>query len=248
MNIVDYLGALKRRWTVIVLATVIALAVGFLTTLQGSSPSNGSDSITSFTASTTLWNTRGSQTSGLANLNTVAAFVTIGEVPERVAKKLGTSETPAQLASQVQASADSETQLLTIEAVRSTAADAEELANALAAELIDFVVEQEKTLARAQAKPIEDDIEELELEIAGLDAQLQGASQEEAAALRSSSEAKANQLEQLKISLDQLIGPITQGAGLKLISPASATPTTGPGTFQPPRSVAARLLIVGLLG
>ncbi|MGH2702189.1 MAG: AAA family ATPase [Actinomycetota bacterium] len=249
MNVIDYLKVLKRRWTVIALATAVALGVGLLTTFAALTPSeNTAAATTSFTAEAIVWDSHGGQNSGLSNLDTLAAFVTIGEVPVRAAKEIGKSKTPEQLAASIEATADPATQLLTISAVGASADEARQLASVFAGELIKFVGREQNKLASAQRQGIEDTIEGIEQEIAALDEQIQNATGDEATDLRSSREAKVNQLEQQELTLGQVGSTITESVELELVSLASAQPATGPGTFQPPRSRVARLLISGILG
>jgi Mrp family chromosome partitioning ATPase/capsular polysaccharide biosynthesis protein len=101
MDLLSYFRVLRRRWLVIVALVVVGGALGAASTqLQGSSGKER----TYYKATSTLQLDTSSNDSGnqaYTNVDQVAILVTTGDVPDAVAKQLGTSESGRQLSEQV---------------------------------------------------------------------------------------------------------------------------------------------------
>ena len=101
MDLLSYFRVLRRRWLVIVALVVVGGALGAASTqLQGSS----AKARTFYKATSTLQLDTSSNDSGnqaYTNVDQIAILATTGDVPDAVAKQLGTSESGRQLAERV---------------------------------------------------------------------------------------------------------------------------------------------------
>src|SRR5688500_10198542 len=104
MDPLEYLNALRRRWPVVAITFAVALLVGWTTTtvIPVGPPTR------TFQATTQILNTGDLNVPGVSTLQTVATLTTIGEVPARVAERIGYEGLPAELAAKMSATADRE--------------------------------------------------------------------------------------------------------------------------------------------
>ncbi len=143
MNNFSALGALKRRWWVIVLLMLIGGALG---AVPKPAEVNKQSQLTSFTATETLLaNDTETAQSGTTAIspNQVPLFATVGEVPKRVKAKLNYAGAEAALASQVTVTFDVVTGALRVTTTQPTAADAELIANTFGDELNGYLAERQ---------------------------------------------------------------------------------------------------------
>jgi Mrp family chromosome partitioning ATPase/capsular polysaccharide biosynthesis protein len=160
MEPIEYVRGLRRRWRVIAAATLVGAVVAWLTSsaLPQTSAVGGGD----FEADVLVLDARGTQfdprggTQGMS-LETMATLVTLegGDVAERAAERLGGDLEPEELAQHVEASADTESQILTITATRPTAPQAERTALAFAKGLQDYLLDQRRSGIRAQIRAVQ---------------------------------------------------------------------------------------------
>ncbi len=147
MNENRALAAIKRRWWIIVLFTVVGAVLGALP-----EPDRVEDIERTFTAThTMLVNGADDPLSGdlsgsPVSVNQLTLFATTGEVPARVADATGFAGNPATLASQVEATFDQVSGALTISSTQIQPARAEELADAFADELVLYLSERQDVL------------------------------------------------------------------------------------------------------
>src|SRR5919109_3670187 len=175
MDFVDFLRAARRRWIVVALTVAVAIGIGFLsTTVVASGPP-----VTTYQAGSVILNTGPAQYSGLPgvyNIRTIAALATVGEVPKRVAQRIGYQGDPVILAEEITSSGNQETGLLRIAATSTDPARAKRLADAFAEELVTFLNERNSITNSREAQVIQNDINQLNREIRGLDKRVASAS------------------------------------------------------------------------
>lgn len=132
-----FLGALRRRWWVVVAAFLIGVVAG-----AAPSPDRAADTATAYEATHTMLLTSndpsGAISSDTLNFSEIELYATAGEVPRRVAERLGIANA-AQLSLQVTASLDGSTGALSISTRQSSAERAEGIADAFAEELSNFI-------------------------------------------------------------------------------------------------------------
>lgn len=242
MNPRDYVRAVRRRWTDVVLAVAVSVAAGWAITEvapPGPPPK-------AYRATAVLVNPVGAPTV-YTNLDTLAALTTVGRVPERVARQLGHRGDPSELAALVRPSVDREAGVLRIVATDDHAARAVRLANTFARELLGFLQDQRARDLAEQGRTLTERLEVLEAEIRDLDRRIAGAAPGEASILQAQRDAKVRQYGFLYESYQQLAASLTQRVGLQLIEATAARPVST-GGIQPPRSREARVVLAGLLG
>jgi capsular exopolysaccharide synthesis family protein len=186
----EYLRALRRRWQVIAGAAIVGLIVGALLTRTGNfTEAAGRDG--PWTATTSLLSappessdpTTAAAASTFDSLSTAAELVTVGPVPERVAKVLG-GEDPDRLTQDVEATPDEQTGFLYIAATADRQGRAITLANTFAEQLTGYLEataeaetdQKQEVLRRQRALKRE--------ELAALDRRIAGAGEERANTLR----------------------------------------------------------------
>jgi Mrp family chromosome partitioning ATPase len=172
MDAVEFVKAIRRRWRVLAATILIAFGVGWI---GAGALERTSDQQPYRATATLLWS--GSQKDpGIGNLQTLAALVTRGEVPARVAEKLGFAGDPRELArgdpprrpEGIVTTTDRSTGIMTISATSTDSAEAERLANTFAAEVIGFL--EGRTSSLAQAESLKAQMDGLQQEIRDLDA------------------------------------------------------------------------------
>jgi len=145
MDLLAYFRVLRRHWRLIVAVTVAGAALGAASTLLDRSSSSKR---TYFRATHTLvfdGNTSAEGTSArhYANPAVVAILATTGDVPERVAEKLGTKESPRELAARVSTVVNGDSDTLEVTAIDPNAPRAVLLADTFSDELIASLTAKE---------------------------------------------------------------------------------------------------------
>lgn len=250
MDPVEYLRAFRRRWPIVAAALVLTLGAGWLAT-AASNPDRpqAAPAGTTFQATTLLLNvgsSEGTTQSGLGGLSTAAALATVGEVPRRAANKIGFEGSAAELASQVQASANSDTLLLSITASATAPKEARQIADTFAAELIAFLRKEKTTLADQGAANAGAAVEALGERIEALDAEIAVAPDTEQGVLEARKATLESQRQLYATQQEQLAATVTTDS-LLVIQDAVAEPITASG-FQAPRTRSSRLLVAGVIG
>lgn len=137
MDLLAYFRVLRRHWRLIVAVTVAGAALGTASTLLDRSSTNKK---TYYRAKHTLVfdtsNTEGSSPRHYDNPGTISFLATTGDVPNEVAKKLGTSESGSELATHIVTFTTRDTETLNIIAVDPDPQRATLLADTFAEELI----------------------------------------------------------------------------------------------------------------
>jgi len=235
---VEYVRALRRRWKIVAAFVVVAMAAAWFTY---STPSKGEPTQT-YEATTTIWNTGTSSTT--PGLETLAVFVTVGEVPDRVAEVVDREGEGEKLASKIVAEADSETGFLTITATSSNRNETQILANAFADELIALMTEEAGSANNISE--IESDMQDLEEEITSLESKIE-AGEGSATILGEQLESKETTYGVLSDQLQQYRSGALESVGLEIVERGQSKIADVSG-FQAPRNRNTRLLLAALLG
>lgn len=244
----DYLRALRRRWGVVASSLAVALAVAWFTT-QVAPPR---PPVREFEATTVLMareraNTRVAAPTGSQNLEAIAALVTVGEVPQRVAKAVSYQGEPLLLARKLKARADTKAQLLQITASSTNPDEAEQLADSFARELLGFLKDRRIETLASQVDFLSKRMDPLRAEIADLDRQIAASLPSDAELLRAARDAKVRRFGLLYESYQQLASDTADTDALEVIQSASAVAVVR-GGFQPPNTRKSRLLFAAIVG
>ncbi len=164
------LGALRRRWWVVAAAFLIGVVAGAVP-----SPSRSTDSTTVWEATHTMLLTSndpsGAINSDTINLAEIELYATAGEVPRRVASEFGIANA-SQLAMQVTASIDGGTGALTINTRQASASAAEDIVDAFARELAEFVTIRQDEVREQRLNAATDRADALRAKVATIAAEL----------------------------------------------------------------------------
>ncbi|HEX9891633.1 MAG TPA: polysaccharide biosynthesis tyrosine autokinase [Actinomycetota bacterium] len=240
MEPIDYLRALRRRWTVIASSVVLAGLVAFATTavVPVGPP------VRSYEARAVLLRTRGF-TEQAVNLKAIAALTTVGEVPVRVDRRLRDLQSPVQLARAVEVGANTETGQLHITARDPDPERAESLANTFAVELLGFLQDRNEEAADQAITAASETVDQLTREINSLERKVRSASGSRLAIYRAERDAKIRRLSFAYERLQQ--ANVSTLPVLEIIERAQAVPSESSG-ITAPSSRTARVLLAAILG
>ena len=244
MNPSAYLTALRRRWIDLVVAVGVALLAGWVITSTVAPPATPT---TTYKATAFLVGTGPAYSVGSTNLRALAALTTVGEVPERVGEVLDSKEHPLTLASQVKASASTETGILRISATSEDRVEAATLANTFAGELVSFLRDQRATTVSSEGRELQNRLDELDGQIDALDRQIASASASEATVIQAERDALIRQYGLIYESYQQVANSAATQGGLQIVQEAVPRPVAETG-FQVPQSRLSRMVIAGILG
>lgn len=170
MNNTSALGAIRRRWWIIILLAVVGAALG---AIPGTERVESQVSRTYTATHTMLVNNTENLTSGATiSPNQVTLLATTGEVPQRVAEQLGVSDNAATLASQVQVVFDFSTGALTFTTTQGSAERAEAIADAFAEQTNAYLAERQDEDYEQRLSSSIERLEELEQQLDTLTIQL----------------------------------------------------------------------------
>ena len=237
MERVDYLGGLRRRWLIIVIATVLGMIGAWLTRSVGPAAAER------FEAGSPVL---GSTDPTVTNLATLSVLTTLGDVPRRVAESLGYDGDPSNLADHITASPDQGTGILWIVATGASPQQTERLANAFAEQLVASVERERLASATAEAARVQEEMDGLEKEIAKLENRLAGANGTEASLLTAELNAAMEKFGVLSQQDSPADAAAADSPSLRILERASAGPVSA--ELLGPLSPAARLAIGGALG
>lgn len=137
MDLLATLRTLRRHWFLILALTVVG---GLLGAASAEINKQTTKSRTFYKAATTLvvdlTQGSGQSNSAFQSLDQVAIFTTTGDVPDQVAKKLGSDESGRQLAEHIITSTNGSTSTITITAAEAAADEATRLADTFASVLV----------------------------------------------------------------------------------------------------------------
>ncbi|MGQ0670438.1 MAG: polysaccharide biosynthesis tyrosine autokinase, partial [Actinomycetota bacterium] len=232
MEPIEYLRAIRRHWTVVIGAVLVALVAAWFTRAVGADgtikPSFEATTVLISSTDATTFRTTGS----LGDPNTAAALVILPPIPERVAGAIGYDGRPSDLVGMIDASVDEISGLLNITATSADAARAKQLADTFATELLTSLTELREV-------EYAESIRDVKAEIRGLRKQIAAAGEADTRDVQA-------QLTQREAELNNLRSS-TPSPGFHILAPAAAHPVATIG-FQAPRSFGARALIAALVG
>ena len=244
MEPVEYLRIIRRRWRLLVACVLVAGAIAWITT-----PANPKNDAVTYTATHQL--IRDSQAIAPPAVGTLSVFVKTGEVPERVAERVGYEGEPALLAADVTLEPDEQIGTLGVTASGGSPEEAAELSNAFAEETLALLGEQAQGEQQEQLAQINEQLATLQVEIDDLDQRVQAAEADG----RTDAVAEAqrdSKLRQYGAGLDQqqqLLNQPPPSAGYVTLQAALPELASAEGAgFSAPQSRAARTLLAVLLG
>jgi Mrp family chromosome partitioning ATPase len=136
MDLVTLLRTLRRYWVLIVALTVVGALLGVA---SSQFDKQKKASRTFYKATNTLvvdLSQRDGQSNAFQSLDQVAIYTTTGQVPDQVAKKLGTDESGTQLAEHITTTTNGSTSTIAITAAEPTADEATRVANGFSDALV----------------------------------------------------------------------------------------------------------------
>src|SRR6476620_6958254 len=152
MELLNILRTLRRHWVLILALTVVG---GLLGAASAELDKKATDSKTFYKATTTLVVDLGQRQNTVAqpfqSLDQVAIFTTTGDVPDAVAKKLGSDESGQQLAEHIVTTTTGSTSTIAITAAEPTADEAATTADTFAQQLV-AVLDQKGQRAFSDAR------------------------------------------------------------------------------------------------
>jgi len=250
MDPLDLLKALRRRWPVIVAAVALALVPAWLTASNG--PLRLGNPTVTYRATAVLLSTSSgvANPGGISSLDTIAALVTVGEVPARVAKDIKFKGDPVTFAEQVSASADTSKGIIRISAVSRDGPYAKKLADTFAREIIGFLDARNQAAIATQIDTVSRTLDRLNAQVLDLDHKIAAGKPNSArvALLTAQRDATVRQYGALYEFYQRLSTPLdSPGGGLQVIQDASPVPLAESG-IQAPRTRSSRMILGGALG
>jgi Mrp family chromosome partitioning ATPase len=241
---VDYLRLFRRRWQLLAACVLVAAAAAWFT-----APSGEDDSLVEYEASATI--VRDAQASSPQALATVELFMKTGEVPRRVAERVGFAGNPLVLARSIGIEGDEQVGTLTVTARDDSPAAAAELANAFTEETLSFMGEQAQATQVDATERINAEVSDLQTDIDDLASQIQAAEDqgEPTELLEAQRDAKLSQYGAALTEQQQLADRLAPTAGYLVLEPAAAElASPAEGGFNAPRSRPVRGAIGAMLG
>jgi capsular exopolysaccharide synthesis family protein len=244
MEPLEYLQVMRRRWRLLAACVLVAAVAAWITT-----PANPSNDQISYRATNQL--IRDTQAVAPTALASLSVFVKTGEVPRRVAERIGYTGEPALLAAGVTLEADDQVGTLAISASGSSPTEAADLANAFAEETLGYLGEQAQSAQQDQLTVINERLTTLQSDLDALDNQLDAAesSGSSTGVIEAERDSKLRQygaaLDQQEQALNQpppSAGYVTLQEALPELARAEG------GGFSAPRSRAGRTGLAVVLG
>jgi capsular exopolysaccharide synthesis family protein len=240
LELVDYLRIFRRRWPLVVALALIGSVVAWVTTPEADGPS-----VQLFEATHTLI-VNPQATESTRNLAQTALLVTKGEVPQRVAAKLG-GQPAVTLARQVTAEAVPEVGTVTVKSVQADPQRAELLANTFAEELIGYLIDDTRTKQSEAAGEAFRRVDDIQDQLRSLDGEIARANGAQRETLLAQRDGLVNNLRLAYDEVAALRGNSAVQPLLQTLEPASALPVADSG-FSPPGSPLGRALLAGVVG
>ena len=228
----EYAKIAMRRWLLITLLVVAALAIAYWTSPPKATETYDATNILLVEAA------EGQGNAADADPQVVAMRTTVGEVPVRAAAKLGHTGDPATLAAQVSAVADQASNTVSITASDGDPQRAALIANTFSQEVVAYLQEQQAAETAADAQADANREADLRAQIAELDEAIAD-EPNNIATLTAERDALDRQLGQL-LELQRQAAPVQY----TVLQPAT---TASPQDLLPGISREQRLLLAGLI-
>jgi Mrp family chromosome partitioning ATPase/capsular polysaccharide biosynthesis protein len=218
MNLLHYLRTLRRRWKLLVVLTLVGTAVGVaFGVLQ---PSQARSDESRYIAKHTL-----SADPSRSNLEQLAILVNTGEVPNRVAERIGGS--PGSLSTEVRGRAIPQASLLQITAVSADPQRAVQLADTFAEELMRFELEIPDSKKQQQIETLRRGQEEARAAYAdALEAAKQAQSEEELERVTKAKNDAIRRFDEIQAQIDKVDTSSPKQPSLSSLSTAEAVPAS----------------------
>jgi Mrp family chromosome partitioning ATPase/capsular polysaccharide biosynthesis protein len=177
MELHSYFRALRRRWWIVLVATLVGLALGVASTELSSSAGVAKAGRTYYKATDTLIKTAGSgggtYPSSVGTLDQAAVLVTTGPVPDAAAKTLGNGQNGRQLAEQVGTLTNGTSNTLAITAIAATPEESVTIADTFASALLTNIAATDQAQFTQANKDASDRLNAIQAKIDALLAQVQ---------------------------------------------------------------------------
>jgi Mrp family chromosome partitioning ATPase len=244
MEPVEYLRVIRRRWRLLAACIVISGAIAWITT-----PANPRDDNITYSASHQL--IRDSRAISPPAVASLSVFVKTGEVPRRVAERIGFTGEPALLAARVTLEPDDQVGTLQITVTGGSRTEAAERANAFAEETLALLGERAQAERQEEIGRLNEQLTTLQVDIDALDEEIRQA--EASGAPTGVTEAERDsKLRQYGAALDQqqqLLNQPPPSAGYVTLQEALPELAIAEGAgFSAPRSRSARTALAVVLG
>jgi len=238
--------AVRRRWPVVAATLLVALVAGWLTTrIVPAGPPVRNYEATSVLLSDQA-TSLGYGAAGTYNLRTIAALATVGEVPQRVAAATGFQGDPTDLTQAIRSNGNPETGLLRITATSTDPAQATQLADTFAGELVAFISERSGVTSSREAESLRERISRMRAQVTELNQQI-GSDPTGDELLVAERDAIITTYSTLQQQLQGLTAQAGTPGGLTIIQDAVPLPIESSGLIQV-RSLPTRLLLALILG
>jgi capsular exopolysaccharide synthesis family protein len=245
MEPAELMRAIRRRWPIVAVTMLAAVVAAWLTTaVVPTGPPVRNYEATSVILSDT---STSFGFSGGYNLRTIAALATVGEVPKRVAQKIGYQGDPLVLAEGIRSNGNTDTGILRITAASTDPAESTLVANEFATELVAFWNERTGVTSSNQSDSLRNRIQRLKEEVLALNREIGSGIDAGDELLVAERDAKVTTYTTLQQQLAQLTAQGTDTGGLTIIQDAVPIPVAGGGIIQV-RSLPSRLLLSMFLG
>lgn len=244
MEPLDYLRVIRRRWRILAACVLVAAVAAWITT--PAEPTN--DEVTYRATNQVIRDSSAVAPPALASLS---VFVKTGEVPKRVAKRVGYDGEPAVLAADVRLEPDDQTGILGISATGSSPSKAADMANAFAEETLAYLGEQAQAQQQEQLGTLNERLAALETELDALDNQLDAAEASGASTgvLEAERDSKLRQYGAALDQREQVLNQPPPTAGYVTLQEAVPELATAEGAgFSAPTSRTGRTALAVVLG
>ena len=242
MNNSSLLGAIIRRWWIIIFMAIVGGVLGALPQTE-----KVEEQVRTFTATHTLIlnDASSNQSAGtVISPNQVSLFVSTGEVPARVAEQISYSGNAATLASQVTSLFDFGTGSFTITTTQNDAALAELIADTFADETIAYIAERQDFIFQERLSASFDRLTALEQELINLTGQ---ASSGAANAVLAAQQSAISRQYSVAFEQNELLAATPPVLGFTTLERAGAVEVTT-GGFSAPTSRTSRGILGGVAG
>ena len=244
MNRISPLQAFRRFWWVSLLFLVAGGALGAVPTPATSNSTSTVNYRASYAMLMSTDEANGLYGSGI--VNQLQVFATLGEVPKRVAVRLGQEETQGpSLAASITVSVDQASAALTISTTQDTAEGATALVNAFGEELATFIAERQDDLRTDRLARLTARLADYEAELVTLQGQL--ATKPDDAVLKASLNAASTQYSVIKQQIDTVNNDTTT-LTLTELQRGTALPVAQSSGLSAPKSRTSRGVLGMLLG
>lgn len=161
VDVAAYVAVLRRRWKFVALSALLGVVVGWFLA-PGPAPKINLSGSGRFEATNTVLQ---NATDSKVSLERVAYLATLGEVPRRVAQKIGYPNDPMLLTSEIQVETDAQVGVIKFKSTETDPALAAQIANTFAAETLAYMADVAGTGLQGQAGDLKTKIDQIDEQI-----------------------------------------------------------------------------------